>query len=376
MKKKYILILIILTIILSMISFFALKNTKASYIQSEQSIGTPVFKNVQINNIKTIKFIQPGFNTIVLQKNPIIPEKKSKANSPELKWTVQNLYNYPADTNKISDLLRELVDLKVIQNIHVTNTADYKELNLSPPSTAQPTATEVQFLGKSEKPLYSLLIGKRRFEMDVKSRKQVPIGRYIKISAQKNVILTDELFNETNFNTDNWLYKQDISIGNIKSIEQMKDSKTEWKLTRDIVNEAFKLKGTPKHTTLNKHNIKAITDSLNNLKFDSVAKPKLSSEKTGLNVPITLIVSTFNRIEYKLLIGKTHNQNRFVKLEITTPKNGTLKKKTQAQQNLLRKWTYLVNTNRTEPLLSSKGKLQKQKDKKRPHTGIYSMPIS
>ena len=376
MKKIYVIILIVLAFVLSIISFTVMRNAKASYFQSEQSIGTPVFKNVQIDNIKIIKIIQPDLNTIVLHKNPIISKDKSKTNLP-FEWTVQNLYNYPADANKISDLIKELADLKVIQNIQIIHPSGYKELNLLPSnSDGEKSSPEIQFFGESKKPLYSLLIGKKRFTINPKNRKKIPVGRYIKTPIQKNVILTDELFSEINFKANDWLYNRDISINNIRTIQQIKDSKATWTLTKDRVKDAFKLNGSTKHTVLDKHNIKAIADSLNNLKFNSIAEPKTSSAKTGLNTPTTLMVSTFDGIKYKLLIGKTHNQNRFIKLGIINLENKTLKKKTQLQQNLFKKWIYLVNINRAEPLLLSKDNLQDQKNKRRPPTSIYSLPIS
>jgi hypothetical protein len=362
MSRKLFIIFIVLAIILSITSFSLIKQTNTIYSQSEHSIGTFVFNNIKIDDIKTVKIINPDLNTITLHK---------KSNS----WVVKSLYDYPADTNKLSDLFHEIANLKVVQNVRTTPRA-YEELNLLPPnSTKKGKAIKIQFYSDKEKLLYSLLIGKKRFATDCDSRTQIAVGRYVRLPSQKNIILTDELFNNINFKANDWLYDPNISISNIKKIELSKNSKIEWILARNTAEEDFLLKGTPKYEVLNKQRIEAITNSLNNLKVNSVADSKLSVAETGLNYPISLAVSTFERTKYELLIGKIYDHNRYVKLKIIADKK-TLTKHQLNQQNLFSKWIYLIDLNRIDPLLTSKDGLLSQEKKKRAPINTYSHPIS
>jgi hypothetical protein len=363
MKKKTLIIFIVLAIVLSIISFSFIKKTKLSFAQNEYSIGTPVFKNIKLNDIKTIKIIKPDSTTITLQKQSNI-------------WVVKTLYDYPADTNKLSGLLQETADLKIIQNVQKTSQA-YIKLNLIQPnnSAKENKAVEIQFYNRKETLLYSLLIGKKRFETDVRNMAQIPVGRYVRVPSQKNIILTDELFDDINFKANDWLYNRDLSISNIKSIKLAKKSETEWVLIRDTAKDNFNLKGTPEYTVLNKQKIDAIINSINNLKFNSIADNKLSPDKTGLDTPVTLTVSTFNGVKYELLIGNVYENNRYVKCKVIADKK-TLTKKQLNQQSLFSKWVYLINLNRIDPLLSSKDSILKQENKKRAPSGIYSQPIS
>ena len=236
-------------------------------------------------------------------------------------------------------------------------------------------AVKIQFFNKKDKLLYSLLIGKKRFEANSNNKEQVVVGRYVRVPSQKNIILTDELFNVVNFKENDWLYDRDISISNIKSIQLAKESDIEWILTRNTEEEGFSLKGAPDYKNLNKQKIESITSSLNNLKFNSVANNKLSYAETGLTSPVSLTVSTFNGNKYKLLIGKIYDNSRYVKLSIVTDKK-TLSEKQLNQQDLFRKWIYLIDLNRIDPFLSSKNGILKQEKRKRVPTNIYSRPIS
>ena len=379
MTRKLFIIFIVLAVGLSAISFLFLKNTKITFSKNEHYIGTPVFKNINVNDVKTIKIIKLDSTIITLHEKHITFEK---ANSDSLKdktiykWTVKNLYDYPADTNKLSDLLQEIADLKVIQNVKRSPLA-YKKLDLLSPNSAKKNRpVEIQFFNRNEKPLYALLIGKKRFETNFKNNSQIAVGRYVRIPSQKNIILTDELFNDINFKANDWLYDRDISINNIKKIELSKNSNIEWTLIRDTAEDKFSLEGTPEYTVLNKQKIGAITNSLNNLKFNSVADNKLSPAETGLDSPVTLTVLTFNGTKHKLQIGKISKNNRYIKCNFITADKGELTKKQLVQQNLFSKWVYLVNLNRIDPLLSSKDSILKQGKKKRVPANIYSRPIS
>ncbi len=401
MSKKLFIIFIILAIVLSILSLSLIKQTKTSYTQHEHSIGTSVFKNIKINEIETVKIIKSDSTTITLN------ERSNIKDGPSTGWTVQNLYDYPADTNKLSELLQEVINLKVIQNVRLSPHA-YSELNLWPPgSKAKNKAVEIQFYNIKDELLYSLLIGKKRLDMNFKNQEQVAVGRYIRLPSQKNIILTDELFNYTNFNANDWLYGRGISINDIlqpihyskldrktktqaeqtassiidslayiEKIELSKNSSTEWILTRNTADEDFILKDTPEYIILNKQKIEAIVNSLNNLKFNSVADPKLSSFKTGLDSPVNLTISTFSGFKYGLRIGKIAKNNRYVKCKIISTGNNILTKKQLDQQKLFSKWVYLININRIDPLLSSKGSILKQEKKKRTPNNIYSRPIS
>ena len=118
MSKRLSVTFVVLAIIFSVISFAFVKPLQQQcHSYNKYAIGTALFNDLKVNDIKGIKIIQPNTNTIVLH------EKSSK-------WSIKNLYNYPADTNKISNLLQEVINLKVIQNVRITPNA-YKQLNLS-----------------------------------------------------------------------------------------------------------------------------------------------------------------------------------------------------------------------------------------------------
>jgi len=95
-----------------------------------------------------------------------------------------------------------------------------------------------------------------------------------------------------------------------------------------------------------------------------------------LDSPVNLTISTFSGFKYGLRIGKIAKNNRYVKCKIISTGNNILTKKQLDQQKLFSKWVYLININRIDPLLSSKGSILKQEKKKRTPNNIYSRPIS
>ena len=349
-------------IILSIISFSFIRKTSFSHSKDERSMGTLVFSDMKTDNIKTVRITKAKSDAVTLCKG-------------ENTWTVENLHNYPADTTKLSDLLQEVANLRIIQNVQLASHA-YEKLDLLPlDSTDTNNTAEIQFFDGENKLLYSLLVGKKRFATNPKDRKQIVIGRYVRVPSQKKIIFTDELFNEVNFSANDWLYDPDISINNIKAVALAKNAKTEWVLTRESEKENFTFKEASVDQVPNAQKVTAITNSLNSLKFNSVANKKLSLAETGLSSPVTINVTTFDGVRHRLQIGKVAENNRYVKLSIIANDKKLTEKQLQ-KQKYYSEWIYLVDINRLDPLMSSKESLLKKEGSRRAPTSIYSQPIS
>ena len=363
MTKKTLVILIVLAVILTALSFTIIRKTNKSYLYSEQAIGSFIFPNFNLDKIKSIKIIKPDSTVITLDKN-------------QNNWTIQNLYDYPVNNEQLSSLLEEAANLKVIQNVQITPDA-YNKLKLTLPNAANDSGgIEIKFLGKKEKFLYSIIIGEKRIEKDIKNRTELTVGRYVKKPDTPDIYLTDELFNCVNFTAEDWLYDHNIAITDIKKIELSKDSNIEWTLSRNKPDDKFLLENTSKYTDINTERIKSIVDSLNNLKFNSVAKNSTQQKKTGLDSPVCLQIQTFNDIEYDLKIGKVINNSRYVKFMITSPSSKILTERQKSLEKLFKEWIYLIDINRLEPLLSSKESLLTTEKYKKAPENIYSYPIS
>ncbi len=363
MTKKTLITLIILAVVLTVLSFLIIRRTNKSYLHSEQAIGSLIFPDFNLDKIKSIEIIKPDNTTITLDK------KQSS-------WVVKSLFNYPANSELLSSLLEETANLKVIQNVQTTPNA-YNNLNLTLPSPENNSSgTEIKFLNNKNKTLYSLIIGKKRIENDIKKRTELTVGRYIKTPNQVNIYLTDELFDCINFTAEDWLFDRNIAITDIEKVELSKGSEVEWTLFRNKHNEEFQLEGASQYTDINRNKIKSIIDSLNNLKFNTVAKSDLEQKKTGLDNPVCLQVKSFNGTKYELKIGNMVNNLRYVKYTIITPPSEILTKNKKALENLTKRWIYLIDINRLDPLLSSKASLLTPEKYKSSPASTYSQPIS
>ena len=101
MNKISLIKLFIAAVILSLISlsyFFIVPSFRNS---QSYMLGNKLIARLPTLNIETISITSPSDKTIILNRGK------------DGEWSVANLFNYPADNQKINDLLETLSDIKL-----------------------------------------------------------------------------------------------------------------------------------------------------------------------------------------------------------------------------------------------------------------------
>src|SRR6185503_170236 len=118
MNRKQLLTLLVLGLVLGGLGVWAYKHKQTPYEESTRRMGEKVVPNFPINDVATVTIKTRDATCNLVKKNDL--------------WTVQERGNYPADFNKISELLRKVWDLKVASPVRV-GPSRLAQLELLPP---------------------------------------------------------------------------------------------------------------------------------------------------------------------------------------------------------------------------------------------------
>ncbi len=114
-------------------------------------------------------------------------------------WTVLDRDHFPADSSRITKVLRQTWDLSPTQEIQA-KPSQLDRFQLADPQSETPLnhrATKVSFLDKNQKPLAVLFLGKRQTREGKDGMPGEVFGRFVRPSGHEgSVFLTRDLFHE------------------------------------------------------------------------------------------------------------------------------------------------------------------------------------
>src|SRR5579863_8865159 len=112
---------------------------------ADPAIGRKLLPNLPINDVAQISLRQSTNELNLVKKDGT--------------WRVRERNDYPANYSQISDFLIKAADLKIIQSEKV-GASQLSRLELNPGQGTN-AVLEVAFKGQNDKPLQSLLLGKK-----------------------------------------------------------------------------------------------------------------------------------------------------------------------------------------------------------------------
>lgn len=288
--------LLLLTIVAAILVGMAMLSTQKQAKASSSAVGGKAIPGLAINNIQTIEIKAPASTVTVAKVDGI--------------WRVANRHNYPADFDKIRELLTKLADLKTLQSIRATE-QQRRELHLIPGSTSdaltQPTILDLK--DASGKSLETLLLGKERMRPSANPEASpydsFPDGRFI-ATSKGNILLVGDALPEAVTTPRSWMDEEFIKVKSedIASIEISGSTKGAILLTRANSNSEFTIPHVPEGKEADATKLSRLTSTLNDLKFEDIATPGTPDEKMGLNKPITFIARTFKGESFTITIGQ------------------------------------------------------------------------
>src|SRR5690606_18283072 len=148
MTRKQFLILLLAVLVLAGAGLALMWSELSDYRASEARIGAKLLPQFRIADVAEIRLPDA-------QNQPTLVRK-------EKQWVVKERDGYPADFEKISDLMIKLVELKVTQSEQV-GASLWPRLELAEPAAGngEGTGTLVEFAGEGGKPIARLVLGKK-----------------------------------------------------------------------------------------------------------------------------------------------------------------------------------------------------------------------
>jgi len=393
MNRKQFVILIVLGVVIGSLGIYVSRRNAASYQSSgEGGAGKKLLPDFPINDVAHIG-IREGTNQLNLVRQ-------------DDAWTVRERYGYPANFQEISDLLRKLWDLKVVQTEQV-GPSQYARLELTKPGAGTNSGTLLEFKDKSDKTIKAVLLGKKHMR---KSENPSPFGgadgfpdgRYLMVmGGAKDVAVVSDALSEAEAKPDRWLNKDFFKIEKLKTVSVASTNATNsWKLTRETENGPLSLADPGPGELLDAGKSSPVGSALSFPSFTDVVSPETKPEEMGMDKPIVAKIETFEGFTYTITIGtKTNDDNSYLRMSVAGdfPRERTagkdekpedkekldkeFKEKTSKldeklkQEKGFEKWTYLVSKWTVDPLLKSrKDLLVEKKDEKSSTTNTTAQP--
>ena len=380
MNRNQLLILLVLVVVLGGAGIMLHNRQKSSWEGANPAAGKKVLGDFPINDVAHIE-IKQGTNALNLAKK-------------DESWRVRERNDYPANFSQISDLLIKLGDLKIVRSEPAGQTELARLLLV--PGTSTNSALVVDFKDKNDKPIRSLLLGKKHMRKsnrpspmgdmeDDESGGGYPDGRYVKAgSDSKDVILISDALANVDTKPDPWLNKDFFKVEKIRSVAVNFPAATNsWKISRETETGEWKLADAKPTEQLDNSKASGVGNALSAPTFNdvSIAKP----EELGLDKPTTVTLDTFDNFSYTLKVGQKTNDNLplIVSIVADLPKERTpgkdekpedkdkldkeFKEKQKkleeklAQEKPFEKWTYLVSNWTLDSLLKERSQLLVEK---------------
>ncbi len=356
MKRQHLLALVIVAAVLATAGIVYQLIRSQSW--NDASADRRVLPDLPVNNVAIIS-VKTGGQTLTLKNE-------------QGTWRVMDRHGYPADFQKIRDLLRSLWELKAGQVTHA-GPAQHARLHIEKPGSAPAdgTGTEIDLTSADNQLLGSLIIGKAMEQ----SGDTGPAGRFVFNPKQGDQVdlVTDSFSSIDPLVIGPWLDKTFFSADNLKEVTQTGLNES-WTLSRSDPKADWKLENAGPADSLDK----AFTANLANFNpsFTDVRTADTPPSETSLAQPITVDLKTFDGFEYKLLLGKEGpGSTRYLRVNVSAqfpeqrppepnekPEDKAKKdkafaenlaklKERLAREQHLQSWIYLVSDWSLEPFL-------------------------
>ncbi len=226
MNRKQLITSLVILAVVGLSIYFILKKDISSWNSSKYSAtGENLLADLDVNKI-TGFVVSSGKQTATLKRND------------DGSWIISEKDSYPGDYQKILNFLKNLPEIKTVQNINAGK-SQFEKLGLADSDKEKGTAIALDFIGESGKKLASFLIGKKHFK---KEENPMPFmgggmsdGCYVLLADGKlQPRLVNNSFESISADPMSWTDKSFFDIENIISMESKRKNPDEsWKLVKD-----------------------------------------------------------------------------------------------------------------------------------------------
>lgn len=382
MTRKQLLILVAALALLAIAGAWIAQSQRTAWKAADPRIGQRLVPDVKLEDVTELALRDASAILTLVRRDG--------------SWLVKERAEFPADGERVRELLIKLAELKIVQAEPVAE-AQRARLNLAEPSGPATSGAGTVFELKhgSGKSMARLLLGKtvtaKTSGAGPSPEQGTPTGRYVMSGTDTtSVSLVSDPLETAQAKAESWLSKDLIRVERTRSvIATGPDGRQRFSLSRDAESLDWKLAGG------GKPDLQKAQDVVSPLQGMSLADvvPDPAVAGAGLDRPIVIKALTFDGLTYTLRIGsKTADDRYYVALSISgeppakraAPKGETAEEsdrqdKAYAEQRArlterltrekkLERWTYLVARPGIEGMLRDRAQLlpdKKPKDKKK-----------
>ena len=375
MNRKQLLLLIAACLVLGGAGLLLSKRQQAERAAGNRELGGKLFKDFPVNDVAHLRIQAAGQEVNLVKKDN--------------DWLLKERADYAANYGEITDLLRKLWDLKVLEPLQL-GAAQLPRLELLPPDKPTNAGTLVEFKDKDGKLITSLLLGKKHLRQARADTQfgggAFPNGRYVMVGNDPaTAALVTETFASVEPRPEHWLSKDFFKVEKLKTVGVVStNAANSWKLTRDTEGGEWKLADAKGDETADAAKVSSLNYLLANPTFNDVA----ADWKFGdTNPPATTsTLQTFDHFTYTIKLAPKAGDDYHLQLDVTAdiPKERSgastnetqevrekldkeFKEKTDKLKDKLKteqafgKWTYVVSKWTVDALLKERKDLLAEK---------------
>lgn len=389
MNRKQLTLVLLAVVVLGGLGLWLRNRDRASYKTSQGQMGQKVLGEFDLNTVAGISVKHATNELRLVQTNDL--------------WTVPQRGGYPANFSEVSETLRKLWELKVVQPIRI-GPSQLGRLELTASEDTN-SATLVTLIDKEGKPLRKVLLGKKHMRQSSSPSPfggddGWPDGRYVMLEDKpESASLVSETFSNLEPKPEQWLNKDFFKVEKVKSISVTYPVATNsWTLTRETETGQWTLADAQPNEQLDSSKTSSLANALSWPSFnDVVLDPQ--PDVTGLDNPTVAVLETFDNFTYTVKAGKKSGEDAsYMTVAVTAeiPQTRTpgqdekqedkdrldkeFKEKTDKLNEKLKKekalepWTFLVSKWSLDSLLKERHTLMA--DKKAQEPGETAQPAA
>lgn len=391
MNSKQLGIFVVVGLILGGLAFLVLKKNAEDYQAGTSQIGRKLLPDLPINDVVEMTIRSDSGSVNLVKSNET--------------WTVRERSGYPANFGNISQFLRNLWDLKIL-NSQTVDPSQLSRLELAEPGQGQGSGTLVELKDQSGKVIETIVLGKQHMSQGGGNPQfgggSFPDGRYLMVKGQdSNVVLVNEPFSNIEPSPDSWLNKDFFKIQKIRSVDVTHPEPEEsWSLSRTNETGKATMEITDPDKELDSSKASRVMSMLSFPSFNDVyAAEGADLAEYGLDEPVVARVQTFEGFHYTIQLGtKEGEEDSYLTVAVEADLNEqrqaaegeseedkqrldtefqaklTEQKTKLENEKELAAWIYQVSKWTVEPALFKKSDLIKEKSEEEEGDSINALP--
>lgn len=303
MNKTFLAILGVILVVMGGSALLVFEQNKSAEPATSAQLGQPLLKGLKASEIATIAIREPK-QTLTLAKK-------------DGRWTIAEKNGFPADLDRITDLVVKAIELKTGQ-IEPIGEKDRPRLLLANADAGEGAGTALTFKAADGKILAELLVGKKYFKKEPEgdTAKMRGDGRFVLLPADpKQVYLVADPLQLASAASADWISKEGFAIERVKSLEVKPAEGNEgYRIERSTDGVDWKLDRATAGQKLDISSANATSYSLHKVEIEDLAAPDAD---TGLDKPVaTIVATTFDGLTYTLAVGGTDKDRTFVRVAV------------------------------------------------------------